>query len=88
MKQEEIREIKIGKVYKHFKGKLYKVRDIVNNAEVEKGEIPEKIVVYTALYGEYLEWARPLKIFASEVDRKKYPNVTQKYRFEEVEFEK
>lgn len=79
------REIIKGQVYRHFKGQLYKVRDIVFDAQVEKGEEPKKIVVYTALYGKYLEWARPYEIFASEVDREKYPNATQKYRFEEVE---
>lgn len=75
-----MREIKIGKTYKHFKGNLYKVIDIVNDSESDNGE---KIIIYQALYGEHLKWARAYKNFISEVDHNKYPQVTQKYRFEE-----
>lgn len=80
-----MREIKIGHVYKHFKNKYYLVLDIVNDCESNNDAVYKKIVIYKALYGEHLTWARPYEMFASEVDHEKYPEVTQKYRFEEVD---
>ena len=80
-----MREIKIGKVYKHFKNKLYVVLDIVNDSESNNDEVYSKVVIYQALYGDNLKWARPYDMFNSEVDHEKYPEVKQKYRFEEVE---
>lgn len=77
-----MREIKIGKIYKHFKGNLYIVLDIVNDSESNDDK---KIVIYQALYGEHIKWARPYEMFNSLVDTQKYPNTKQKYRFEEVE---
>ena len=79
-----MRKIKIGKVYKHFKNKLYIVTDIVNDSESNNDDELKKIVIYQALYGEGLKWARPYDMFNSEVDHEKYPDVKQKYRFEEV----
>jgi len=80
-----MREIKIGKKYRHFKGNLYKVIDIVNDSESNNDLEFKKVVIYQALYGEGLKWARPYDMFNSEVDRDKYPDVEQKYRFEEVD---
>lgn len=74
-----MREIIIGKIYKHFKGNLYIVLDIVNDSESN-----DKVVIYEALYGDGLKWARPYNSFISLVDKDKYPEVKQKYRFEEV----
>ena len=80
-----MREIIIGKKYKHFKGKMYQVLDIVYDSETNNDEKPKKVVIYQALYGDNLKWARPYDMFNSEVDHEKYPDVEQKYRFEEVD---
>ena len=80
-----MREIKVGSIYKHFKNKYYIVLDIVNDCESNNEKEYRKIVIYKALYGEYKVWARDYEMFASLVDHNKYPEIKQKYRFEEIE---
>lgn len=69
--------IKIKGIYKHFKGDYYIVEDIAINSETNG-----KMVIYRALYGENNLYARPYDLFISKVDKEKYPNVSQEYRFE------
>jgi len=57
------RELKIGKKYRHFKGKEYLVLYLAKHSESL-----EELVVYQALYGEYGIWVRPLSMFLEKVN--------------------
>ena len=70
------REVKIHGIYRHFKGNFYLVEDIAYHSETQ-----EKMVIYRALYGNNKLWCRPYNMFLEKVDRQKYPNIKQKYRF-------
>lgn len=66
-----------GKMVRHFKDKNYLILDFAIDSETE-----ETLVIYKALYGDCKVYARNLDMFASEVDKNKYPNEDQKWRFE------
>ena len=68
-----------GDIVRHFKGNEYEILCFALDSETQ-----EEMVVYRALYGEHGVWVRPKAMFLSKVDREKYPNVEQEYRFEKV----
>ena len=76
-------ELKIKGIYKHLKGNYYIVEDIGLDCETL-----EELVIYRALYGDNKLWIRKKEDFLSKVDKDKYPEVKQEYRFELVDFEK
>ena len=53
-------ELKIGRVYRHFKGDFYLVEAVANDSETG-----EPFVVYRKLYGDGGLWLRPLAMFLS-----------------------
>ena len=80
--------IKVGDIVQHFKRELcdkstkeylYQVKDFAQHTETG-----EQMVVYKALYPPFTTYVRPYDMFMSEVDKTKYPNIKQKYRFEVV----
>ena len=73
-------KVKIGKVYRHFKGNYYFVENIAYDSESQ-----ERIVVYKPLYnredGHYI-WVRPEKMFLEEIPERPDNITGQKHRFE------
>lgn len=72
-----MREVLLNRIYVHFKGNEYRTLLFAKYAETG-----EKLVVYQALYGENLIYAKPYDVFISKVDKEKYPDMKQEYRFE------
>lgn len=89
MEAEIERDIRVGDIVRHFKREwvsaetseyLYKVLAFAQHTETG-----ERLVIYQGLYAPFKICARPYGMFMSEVDRQKYPEIRQKYRFERVE---
>ena len=75
-------EVKIGRVYRHFKGNYYFVENVAYDSETK-----ERMVVYKPLYkreaGRSI-WVRPEKMFLEEIPERPDNITGQKYRFELV----
>lgn len=65
--------IKLGR-YEHYKGNKYQVLGVAIHSETL-----EELVIYKALYGEYLTWVRPLKMFLEDVEYSGKKQVRFKY---------
>jgi len=74
-----MREVRVGKKYKHFKGSIMEVIALAKDSE----DLSDLVVYKHVDDGQV--WVRPLLMFNSKVDKEKYPNVTQEFRFEEIE---
>ena len=72
--------VKIGKVYRHFKGNYYFVENVAYDSETK-----ERMVVYKPLYnrddGRFI-WVRPEKMFLEEIPERPDNITGQKHRFE------
>ncbi len=76
-------EIKIGRVYRHFKGNYYFVENVAYDSETK-----ERMVVYKPLYeredGRSI-WVRPEKMFLEEIPDRPDNITGQKFRFQLVD---
>lgn len=84
----EERIFQAGDLVRHFKRELvdpttleYLYKIITFASHTETGE---RLVIYQALYAPFKICARPYDMFVSEVDREKYPEIKQGYRFEVI----
>lgn len=72
-------QVKIGKVYRHFKGNYYFVENVAYDSESK-----ERMVVYKPLYnredGRSI-WVRPEKMFLEEIPERPDNITGQKTRF-------
>ena len=79
------RHFETGDIVRHFKREIHPegtryLYEILG--EAKHTETGEKLMVYRALYGDGGIYARPYAMFMSRVDRDKYPEIRQEYRFE------
>lgn len=86
-RSEKDRHFEPGDILRHFKheinkfGYIYRVIGIAKHTESR-----EDMLIYQDVHSEQI-YARPLEMAMSEVDKNKYPNIKQKYRFEKINWE-
>lgn len=76
-------KVKIGKIYRHFKGNYYFVENVGLDSETM-----ERVVIYKAVYDrkDSQIFVRKEAMFLEEIDQERKDNITgQKYRFELAE---
>ena len=85
----EQRDFAVGDIVRHFKREwvsentseyLYKILAFASHTETG-----EKLVIYQGMYSPFKICARPYDMFMSKVDKKKYPDIKQEYRFEKIQ---
>lgn len=89
--EDETGRFHVGDIVQHFKREyvnqetseyLYKILAFASHTETG-----EKLVIYQGMYSPFKICARPYEMFISEVDREKYPDAKQKYRFDVVKID-
>lgn len=78
-----MKQVNIGKIYRHFKGNYYFIQDVALDSETK-----ERIVIYRPIYdrNDSRIWVRREEMFLEEIEQTRKDNITgQKYRFELVE---
>ena len=76
-------QVKIGKIYRHFKGNYYYIEDVALDSETQ-----ERVVIYKPIYDrkDSKIWVRRECMFLEKIDETRKDNITgQRYRFELVE---
>ena len=85
----ENNRIQVGDIVQHFKRELEEDKNTTKYmykvlAFAKHSETGEDLVIYQGLYDNFKVCARPRDMFFSLVDKEKYPEIKQKYRFEVV----
>jgi hypothetical protein len=66
-------------IYHHFKGNDYRVLYLAKHTETL-----DTYIVYQSIKEPNEIWIRAIDIFFEKVDKVKYPNINQEYRFEQL----
>lgn len=72
------RQFKFDDRVRHFKGGTYRIITLAKNSETG-----ENLMLYKS-EEDGVVYARELGMFCSKVDKEKYPEATQEYRFEPI----